>query len=112
MREESMMTAANRVERHRTAEEQRTQVEQDPRITTIAAALRVACEAAAGQDDDLAILFLDSRGGERRLTYPFLWQAAREVAAGFRRRGLKEGDRVVLLLPTSEEYLITLCAAI
>lgn len=100
------------VERHRTAEEQRRQIEQDPAVTTVAAAIRAACADASTRDDDLAVLLLDSQGNERRLGYGELWSAMLGVAAGLRVQGMREGDRILLLLPTSEDYLISLCAAI
>ncbi|MBA3947457.1 MAG: fatty acyl-AMP ligase [Herpetosiphonaceae bacterium] len=91
---------------------QRSDIEADPRITTITAALRAVAEYPVNPENSHGVIVLDGRGGAKRLSYPELWSAARTVAAGLRQRGLKAGARVLLLLPTSEEYVVTLCGAL
>jgi 1-acyl-sn-glycerol-3-phosphate acyltransferase len=39
------------------------------------------------------------------LTYEGLWTGAREVATGLLREGVREGDRVAIMLPTGFDYL-------
>lgn len=68
--------------------------------------------AVAGQQREAALIFRKSQQEEQILSYPALFQAARRVAAGLRQRGVQQGDRLLILLPTSEEYVIVLCAAI
>ena len=94
------------------AVEQRRAVEADPCITTLGGALRAAAEYPVHPGGNHAIIMLDSQGTERRLTYPELWIEARRIAAGMRAHGVRQGDRVLLLLPTSETYVVTLCAAV
>ena len=44
-------------------------------------------------------------GGRLAVTYGELWQRVRRVAGGLLARGLKNGDRVALLMPNSLEYV-------
>ena len=90
----------------------RSDIEADPRITTLAAALRVAAEAPLDPAHEHGITLLDGRGGAKSLSYPELWNAARCVAAGLQTRGLVAGDRLLILLPTSEEYVLTVFGAL
>ncbi len=91
---------------------QRSDIEADARITTITAALRAVAEYPVKPDNSHGVIVLDGRGGAKRLSYPALWSAARVAAAGLQQRGLKDGARVLLLLSTSEEYVISLCGAL
>lgn len=90
----------------------RLMIESDPNITTLADAIRAAAEFPACPSQDHGIVLLNSQGQAQSLTYTELWLAARRVASGLHARGSKPGDRVLLLLPTSDTYVITLCATI
>jgi 2,3-dihydroxybenzoate-AMP ligase len=48
--------------------------------------------------------------GERRISYPELDQLVRRMAAGFRARGLRAGDRVVVQLPNIPEFVVAVFA--
>ncbi len=45
------------------------------------------------------------------LTYEGLWTGAREVASGLFQQGLREGDRVAIMLPTGLDYLFSFFGA-
>src|SRR5918994_5047104 len=105
-------TAARQVPGTRDAAHlERRAIEEDPSITTLAAALRAAAEKPIPQTVTPALVLLDGRGSEQRLTYPELWLAARKAAAGLRARGVRQGDRVILLIPASPEYFAMVCGA-
>lgn len=106
------MTVPTMLERRTAADDIRLIYERDPRVRTIADALRAAADFPVEPGNTHGIVFSDSQGNEQRLTYSALWQAARTTAHGLRARGVQQGDRVLLLLPTSQEYVITLFAAI
>ena len=94
-----------------TAFQQRQMIESDNRITTLSAALRAAAMQPVHDPGYDSIVLLDSQGHEQRLRYAELWKRALVVAAGMCNCGLQPGDRIILLLPTSETYIITLAAA-
>ncbi len=100
-----------RQQRH-IALKQRLAIEDDPYITTLRDAIRAAGERPVDPSSGDAIILLDSQGRERRLSYAELWSGARTAAAGLRTRGVQEGDRILLLLPTSDAYITILGAAI
>lgn len=100
------------LQQYSTAEAQRRRVEHAPDHQTVAAAIRALGEQPCPWETDRGIILLDSRGHEQRLSYPALHEAALRTAAGLRARGLKQGDRILLLLPTSAEYIVTLCGAL
>jgi acyl-CoA synthetase (AMP-forming)/AMP-acid ligase II len=52
----------------------------------------------------------DEQGPERRLSYRGLYAEARALAAVLDARGLRRGDRVLVVLPTSFEFLIVFFA--
>ncbi len=106
-------TAARQVLGRRDAAHlERRAIEDDPSITTLATALRAAAEKPIPQTVTPALVLLDGRGSEQRLTYPELWLAARKAAAGLRAHGVRQGDRVILLIPASPEYFAMVCGAI
>lgn len=94
----------------RHAPAQRALVESEVGATTFTAALRAAAERPFDPLNPNGVTLIDSQG-DVRLSHAELWNAARATAAGLRDRGLRTGDRVLLLLPTSEAYLTTACAA-
>jgi len=59
---------------------------------------------AAARPDRPHLLLYQDEAEPRALTYGSLLSAAQEVAAGLRRRGLKPGDRVAVMLPTGLDY--------
>lgn len=61
--------------------------------------------------DRLAVVRVDDRGDERRLTYGELASEVAAAAAGLRRLGVGRGDRVAAILPNREEALVGLLAA-
>jgi len=70
-------------------------------------------EAAAARPDK-GFLFLDERGHATHCPFPALLRRSHGVAAALIERGLQRGDRVVLAIPSAEEFvpvfLGTLCA--
>jgi acyl-CoA synthetase (AMP-forming)/AMP-acid ligase II len=90
---------------------ERRAIEDDPSVTTLATALRAAAEKPIPQTVTPALVLLNGRGSEQRLTYPALWLAARKAAAGLRASGVRQGDRVILLVPASPGYFATVCGA-
>lgn len=63
-----------------------------------------------------AVGFLEPgpNGGKilRTLTYEALWQEALQVAAILQQRGLKKGDRAVLVYPPSLDFMISFLACL
>ncbi len=62
--------------------------------------------------DDRAVTFMRANGEERRVTYPQLWIEARRRAHALRALGLEKGDRVALILPEPDEFVLTFIAAL
>ena len=61
-------------------------------------------ERAAQFADHVAVV-----GGETRLTYAQLWQEAGRIGAGFLAAGLAPGDRVVVQLGNTVEFVSVVC---
>jgi acyl-CoA synthetase (AMP-forming)/AMP-acid ligase II len=59
---------------------------------------------ASGQ----ALVFVADQGEDRQVSYPDLLTEAARRGAGLRRLGLKPGDRVLIMLPTSPDYFYTM----
>lgn len=106
------MSSGDVHEQHTVAAFERSKYESDPRNRSIADALRLVAEKPVNPLSRAGVILLDSKGNEDRLHYADLWMAARITANGLRRRGVKQGDRLILLLPTSSEYVVVVCAAI
>ncbi len=62
--------------------------------------------------DDRAVTFMRASGEERRVTYPDLWVETRRRAHALRALGLEKGDRVALILPEPDEFVLTFIAAL
>jgi acyl-CoA synthetase (AMP-forming)/AMP-acid ligase II len=68
---------------------------------TLGAALRAAATTLTG------LTFVDLRDRETSLSYVELYARSREIAGGLTARGIRPGDRVALVLPTSPEFVET-----
>ena len=80
-------------------------------IRTLVDLARYRAEA----DGDRTHLFLlDDDGTDRKLSFAELWRRGLRTAAALAERGVKPGDRVAIILPTSAEFFTTflgvLCA--
>src|SRR5207245_1509229 len=58
------------------------------------------------------VTFYDGRGRPRGASYAELWGRALRFASGLRRRGLRPGEPVILILPDPEEAIIAILGAI
>jgi fatty-acyl-CoA synthase len=61
---------------------------------------------------DRAVTFVRSNGTERVVSYPELWLEARRRAHALQALGLVKGDRVALVLPEPDEFVLTFVAAL
>ncbi len=62
-------------------------------------------------DDHKALIFWGETSVRRELTYAQLYEEVRRVAAGFRKVGVKKGDRVAAFMPNMPETIIGMLAA-
>ncbi|MFC1609771.1 AMP-binding protein [Myxococcota bacterium] len=77
----------------------------EPSCQTLIEALR---QAALEEKDRLFVNLLDTRNRGNPLSFARVLAGAEHWARFFAARGIGRGDRVVLLLPTSEEFLFAL----
>jgi fatty-acyl-CoA synthase len=61
---------------------------------------------------DRAVTFMRAAGDERRVSYPDLWLETQRRAHALRGLGLEKGDRVALILPEPDEFVLTFIAAL
>ena len=61
---------------------------------------------------DRAVTFMRANGEERRVSYPDLWLEAQRRGHALRKLGLEKGDRVALILPEPDEFVLTFIAAL
>src|SRR4051812_19604371 len=61
---------------------------------------------------DRSVTFVRANGEERSVTYPGLWLEARKRAHALALLGLRKGDRVALILPEPDEFVLTFIAAL
>ncbi|MFN2546367.1 MAG: fatty acyl-AMP ligase [Myxococcales bacterium] len=66
-----------------------------------------AFAAAARLEDRTGITLVDEEGEEQHRSYANLYAQSRHVAAALHKRGVRKGDRVLLVLPTSFEFVST-----
>lgn len=59
-----------------------------------------------------AITFVRANGEERVVPYPDLWAEVRRRAAALTTKGLKKGDRVALVLPEPDEFVLAFLGAL
>jgi acyl-CoA synthetase (AMP-forming)/AMP-acid ligase II len=106
------MSVGNMLDERTDARDERRRYERERDIVSIASALRAAAEVPIHGNHDAGVVLLDGHGKEQRLRYGDLWAAARVAANGLRAHGVGQGDRIIVLLPTSVDYVVTVCAAI
>lgn len=61
---------------------------------------------------DKAVTFVRANGVERRVSFPELWAEACRRARALNALGLSRGDRVALVLPEPDEFVLTFMAAL
>jgi fatty-acyl-CoA synthase len=61
---------------------------------------------------DRSVTFVGAAGGERVISYTELWLEARRRAHALLALGLSRGDRVALILPEPEEFVLTFIGAL
>ncbi|MFT3769941.1 MAG: fatty acyl-AMP ligase [Minicystis sp.] len=61
---------------------------------------------------DRSVTFVRVAGEERVVSYPELWMEAKRRAHALLAQGLKRGDRVALVLPEPDEFVLTFIAAL
>jgi len=60
--------------------------------------------------NQVAILYVNERGDEKKITYYELYKEVNKLANGLKRLGVKKGDRVGIYLPMSPELPVSLLA--
>lgn len=63
---------------------------------------------ARERPDHLALIWCDDQGNERRLTYADIARLSNRVANALSARGVKRGDRVIVMLPRIPEWQIAM----
>ena len=61
---------------------------------------------------DRAVTFARTTGAERVVSYPALWLEARRRAHALQRLGVRRGDRVAIVLPEPDEFVLTFIGAL
>ncbi|APR79542.1 Long-chain-fatty-acid--CoA ligase [Minicystis rosea] len=61
---------------------------------------------------DRSVTFVRVAGEERVVSYPELWMEAKRRAHALLAQGLKRGDRVALILPEPDEFVLTFIGAL
>ena len=62
--------------------------------------------------EDRAVTFVRTNGQERRVTYPELWAEASRRGAAMRSLGLRKGERIALILPEPDEFVLSFIGAL
>lgn len=68
-------------------------------------------ERYAKQTDKLALIWLDDKGNERRVTYAELMKGANKIGNAFIKSGLEKGDKILIMMPRLVEAYMTYIAA-
>lgn len=71
-----------------------------------------ALEDAAIDSPGLTYTFQNMKGQEKVYTFPEMEEKTAAIAAGIRERGIKQGDRLGLIIVDPEEFVLTFIAAI
>lgn len=75
-------------------------------IAVDAATIQEALRRRAAQEGDRTHVYLTSDDGrDQEITYGMLWEGAAAIAGGLRERGVRNGETVALMLPTSLDFL-------
>jgi fatty-acyl-CoA synthase len=61
---------------------------------------------------DRSVTFVRTNGSERTVSYAELWDEARRRAGALFDRGLQKGDRIALILPEPDEFVLTFIGAL
>src|SRR5437868_2490755 len=61
---------------------------------------------------DRAVTFVRANGDERRVSFPDLWKEACQRAQALYALGLQKGDRIALVLPEPDEFVLTFMACL
>ena len=61
---------------------------------------------------DRSVTFVRANGEERVVSYAELWTEARRRAHAFAQQGLQRGDRIALILPEPDEFILTFIGAL
>ncbi len=61
---------------------------------------------------DRAVTFMRASGEERRVSFPQLWKEACKRAQALSDLGLKKGDRIAIVLPEPDEFVLTFMACL
>lgn len=64
------------------------------------------------QHADRAVTFVRTSGEERRVSFPELWVEAKRRGRAMLELGLKKGDRVALVLPEPDEFVLSFIGAL
>src|SRR5262245_43877271 len=64
------------------------------------------------EQSDRSVTFMRASGDERVVSYPDLWLEARRRAHAMAALGLEKGDRIGLILPEPDEFVLTFIAAL
>ncbi len=72
----------------------------------------VDAHVQAGHGDREAIIAVDERGNERRLTYRALLGEVERAAAALRAQGIRKGDRLTIYMPTTAEACVAMLATV
>src|ERR1700712_3709229 len=74
-----------------------------PAITPTYTTLVEMLEASAATD--VKLTFVDKRENDTEVPFVDIWKRASAIAADLARRGVRRGERVALVLPTSPDFV-------
>ena len=77
----------------------------------VGAKLNFAENLLKRRDDHKALIFWGEDSIKREITYTELYEQVKRLAAGFRKLGLKKGDRVAAFMPNMPETIVAMLAA-
>jgi len=80
----------------------------EPLFPTLLHAFAAAAKLA--KNEGITLLPEEASGEEEHRSYRVLYRQARELAAGLQERGLQRGERVLLVMPTSFDFIVSFFA--